>query len=385
MNVIISVAYRHPPRTTRIIPSRHPRTVQQVPGNLAPLGVTQHPIPTGYPRRAMPDVPAFALRPTRVRKACRDRGCLQPADQRTQLEIPLTRPGLARLPRRLASIPGRDHPGSAVLLGPPGPHQIRQQPADPPAVHHLRDHDNRATNTSTNSPTNAVTASSSPAQPTACASISARTTARSANPASAAAVHAAANAVWPTHAPTDNPADAAAPRISRSSSSEKRTTSCRPRGDPDCARRARPVATRPDGDRGHRSLRAHTRALAPSERPRSEHATRTQCEQRGSIASAISRSPVSGVFSLNETTSERTRRLSGAEDRDRVRFAQTARPHSGSNARSSVRASLFDRWRLDGPFEEGAGDVGIGDRGGGAEVEHRGQVQRVGSDGECLV
>ena len=50
-----------------------------------------------------------------------------------------------------------------------------------------------------------------------------------------------------------------------------------------------------------------------------------------------------------------------------------------------MRVSPTVRGRLDGAFEEGAGDVGIGDRGGGAEVEHRGQVQRVGPHRECFL
>ena len=50
-----------------------------------------------------------------------------------------------------------------------------------------------------------------------------------------------------------------------------------------------------------------------------------------------------------------------------------------------ARSSLVERGRLDGAFEQGAGDVGVGDRGGGAEVEHRRQVQRIGPDDEGLL
>jgi hypothetical protein len=92
------------------------------------------------------------------------------------------------------------------------------------------------------------------------------------------------------------------------------------------------------------------------------------------------------VFSVNELSSERTHRISGADDRDRGRFAQTARSWNRMNVRVPLRReSLIDPGRLDGPFAAAARDVGVGDRGGGAEVEHRGQVQRVGPDGERFV
>ena len=50
-----------------------------------------------------------------------------------------------------------------------------------------------------------------------------------------------------------------------------------------------------------------------------------------------------------------------------------------------ARVSLVERGHLDATFEQGAGDVGVGDRGGGAEVEHRRQVQRIGPDDEGLL
>ena len=50
MNVIISVAYRHPPRPTRIIPVRDPRTVQQAPARSRPTRRRTAPDP--HPRPA---------------------------------------------------------------------------------------------------------------------------------------------------------------------------------------------------------------------------------------------------------------------------------------------------------------------------------------------
>lgn len=105
---------------------------------------------------------------------------------------------------------------------------------------------------------------------------------------------------------------------------------------------------------------ATCRPRRSSERPRS--AATTDRPHAEALQALISRCKVPRGFSLNELPSERTQPFTNAEDRNRVRFGQTApRLSSRVDARDLLRAraSSAERGRLEGAFEqEGAGDVG---------------------------
>ena len=105
MDVIIRVAYRHPPRPTRIITFGDTGAVQEFASDLAPLAVAEHPIPTGDPRRAMPHIAAFALGPAILGQTRGHRGRLQRPDQRPRLQIPLPRARRLGLPSGVPSVP----------------------------------------------------------------------------------------------------------------------------------------------------------------------------------------------------------------------------------------------------------------------------------------